>query len=293
VQHYLRYVDSTRGYEPWEVDDGFACRFGETETGLNYHRVAPGEHMLETLERVTGWNVSATFHELELPIDHFYPRIGRPCMGSDDHLSSPSLQLDRPLVASSRSQLIALKRKLEEICLTVQPEPANLAVFGNEIRNLLILSCTEVEAMWRGVLGANGSTVKQPTTQHYWQLLKVLRLDEYAVEFPDYPWLAPVRPFAGWDRDKATASLAWYAAYNGVKHDREREFARATLENAFAAVTACAVMAVAQFTINGFFGKRGELAAFFRFAQLPRWDVGESYVGIPTPQQSVSHPALR
>jgi len=292
MQHYLRYIDSTRGYEPWEVDEAFACRLGEAETGLNYHRVTPGELMLETLERVTGWDVSATFHLLELPVDHFYPRIARPCMGSDDHLSSPSLLVEQSLVASSRSQLITLKRKLEEICLTVQPEPSNLSVFGNEIRNLLILSCTEVEAMWRGVLVANGSTAKQPTTKDYWKLLKVLRLDEYAVAYPDYPWLAPVQPFAGWARDKSTASLAWYAAYNGVKHDREREFARATLENAFAAVTACAIMAAAQFSINGFFGRLGELASFFSFVRLPRWEIGESYVGMPTPRQSISHPAL-
>jgi hypothetical protein len=65
-------------------------------------------------------------------------------------------------------------------------------------------------------------------------LKAAMRLDEYGVEFPSYPRLPPISPFAGWgSSDKPTQALAWYDAYNAVKHNREAEFERATLGHAF------------------------------------------------------------
>src|SRR3984957_18024538 len=97
----------------------------------------------------------------------------------------------------------------------------------------------EVESHWRGVLVANGVkghgvNEDRFTTNQYVNLNAAMRLDEYAVEFPSYPWLPSVRPFAGWGSSgKPTQDLAWYDAYNAVKHNRESEFARATLGHAF------------------------------------------------------------
>jgi hypothetical protein len=42
-------------------------------------------------------------------------------------------------------------------------------------------------------------------------------------------------------------SLAWFAAFRGVKHNREEEIALGTLEIAFAAVAACLALFTAQF----------------------------------------------
>ena len=44
-----------------------------------------------------------------------------------------------------------------------------------------------------------------------------------------------------------TTDLSWYADYNAVKHNREEEFERANLLCAFQALSAVAVMLVAQF----------------------------------------------
>jgi len=57
-----------------------------------------------------------------------------------------------------------------------------------------------------------------------------MKLDQFAVVFPNYPWLPPFKPFNGWGATgKPTQELAWYDDYNATKHDRESAFERATL----------------------------------------------------------------
>ena len=110
----------------------------------------------------------------------------------------------------------------------------------------MILACTEVESHWLvGVLVANGvkgggDKCDRFTTGDYVVLNDAMRLHEYTADFPNYPWLAPIRPFAGWGRTGGGFGLEWYDAYNAVKHNREAEFKRATLSHAFDAVTAFA-----------------------------------------------------
>ncbi len=48
------------------------------------------------------------------------------------------------------------------------------------------------------------------------------------------------------------APLRWYNAYNAVKHDRETEFAKATLGNLIEAMGAVFVLVMAQFGQFGF-----------------------------------------
>ncbi len=78
-----------------------------------------------------------------------------------------------------------------------------------------------------------------------------MRLNEYAIDFPFYPWLDAIVPFKGWSASAPTKSLRWYDAHNAVKHDREREFARGTLGHAFEAVAGCVVI-----DLPGFLGPR-------------------------------------
>lgn len=170
-------------------------------------------------------------------------------------------------------------RQLDRICQTVHPTPATFASFGYDIRNLLILACTEVESHWCGVLAANGVKGDRLSTNDYVKLCPAMRLGAYAVSFPSYPWLSPVIPFAGWGTTgKPTQELAWFDAYNSVKHDRETQFERGTLEQLLAAVSACAVMMFAQFGLLGGFGQRTELRSFFHFNSVPSWPLSDVYV---------------
>jgi hypothetical protein len=155
-----------------------------------------------------------------------------------------------------------------------------LCTFGHDIRNLLILACTEVEAHWHAVLVANHRDPfkkKYYDTKDYVKLCSAMRLNEYAIAFPNYPWLAPFMPYNGWKTGKPTQSLRWYGAYNAVKHNRETEFHQATLLHAFEAISACVIMMVAQFGSQEGLCQSLELETFFNLSERPAWPFSDYY----------------
>jgi len=282
--YYLRQCPAQSGQatEVWKIDDDSAFRIGIT--GPTIFRADDGKTIWETLALKTGWfgpNGESPFHDATLRPGQFYPRMARPI---DQHPGeapgwSPGAKTDTNYIAIARGQLTALMRQLDRICQTVQPTDATYNTFGHDIRNLLILACTEVESHWRGVLVANGITKDRFTTADYVTLCPAMRLNEYAVDFPNYPWLPPVKPFEGWGTTGSpTRELKWYDAYNAVKHDRENEFSRATLRHAFEAVTACAIMIAAQFGKPHGLGQRTELQDFFHFTSVPTWPLSDVYI---------------
>lgn len=283
--YFLRVVQVHNPPQVWRITDDEAELLGVTNA-----RTGPGTYFqrgdYKTIWHAiqagaSGWldanDLSTSpFHRLDLAPKHHYPRMARPLLLEKP--ISPSARIEADVVATNIGQAKSLVRGLQTICQTVHPHAANLGVYGHEIRNLLILAATEVETHWRGVLTANGFVGDRPGTSDYVKLLGPMRLDQYSVGFRHFPWLSPIRPFAGWAADKATQSLGWYDAYNGVKHNREREFERANLGNAFAAVSACAVMMAAQFTASIGLGGKSELSDFFKFVETPTWAPSDSYV---------------
>ena len=209
----------------------------------------------------------------------YYHRMERPTYHHDGVLYSPSVQHNENTIAIGRGQLTALTRHLDRICQTVQPTKEMLGTFGHDIRNLLILACTEAEAHWHNVLVANGCDPigKYYDTKDYVKLCPVMRLNEYAIVFPNYPWLAPFTPYRGWKSDKPTQSLKWYAAYNAVKHDRETKFDLATLFHTFEAVSACLIMMIAQFGSDKGLCESLELSTFVTLLTKPNWPLSSHY----------------
>ena len=270
----------------WRFTDRTATKMGVSnpEGGPgSYFEAEPGEDMMDALCRQTGWlNSGVTeglFYKMILGPAEFYPRMARPlALAAKPQLWLPPLDTERAYIASVRAQLTLLVRRLETICQTVQPSAKTLQVYGHEIRNLLILAATEAEMHWRGILKANGSTVTKPNTNQFVKLCPALKLDGYEVAFRDFPDLEPVRPFTGWAASDPTESLGWYAAYNGVKHNREGEFERGTLEQAFSAMSACLSLLVAQF---GPTALGSELFGFVDI-RLPTWSVPEMYLARST-----------
>lgn len=275
VTYYLQVgrIEETGGHGLlWEVHPGGARRADITHTD-EVHDVEPGQDVLASLQsRFPNY----TFHKLDLSPGEYFPRIARPSSAHPyDHAFNPDNIKNRNLIATSQGQLMALREQLERVCRVVQPVRENWNAFGHELRNLLILACTEIEAHCRGTLLANGARAE--TTNDYVKLCPAMRLDKYAVEFPHYPWLDAITPFEGWPVDAPTKSLRWYDAYNAVKHDREREFARGTLGHAFEAIAGCAVMIAAQF--GWVFGIRQQrtLNSYFEFKARPDWQPNDVY----------------
>jgi hypothetical protein len=106
-----------------------------------------------------------------------------------------------------------------------------------------------------------------------------MRLGDYSIKFPSFPWLESISPFEGWDATgKPTQELGWYAAYNAVKHNREHEFPRATLKNVLQAIAATVIMMVAQFGSIIGLGRNTELQLFFHLTSWTRWSLGDVYI---------------
>ncbi len=268
----------------WKVTPKRAERIDVVPSQLTTHYAESGENALSVLRK--RFPVS-TFHPLSLIPGDYYPSMARPIrLGHDP---SPGHNPDnsekaRNARATSTGQLHALIQQLEQICRVVHPKGSNLKTFGHEIRNVLLLACTEVELQWRTVLKANG--VRGETTKDYVKLATPMKLAEYCVAFPYYPWLPDIRPFDHWHSCTSTPTqdLQWYAAYNAVKHDRGSNFAKASLEHAFQAVTGFFVMLCAEYGWD--FALQGEAAsrAFFQLTHAPQWHPSEIYV-LSTPRK--------
>jgi hypothetical protein len=273
--------------EIWKITDDEAIRLGSQEGGLWHYRRLTDETIWEAIRRQGAWqrpDGSLPIHKLKVAPGHYFPRIARsiipgPSSFAKQRSWQPSLADNENAIAGANVQLSTLVRQVERVCETVHPEEPNLEAYGYDIRNLLILACTEVESHWRAVLKANGVSKDRWTTRDYVGLKDAMKLNEFEVSFPDYPWIKPVAPFKSWDERNATQTLLWYDAYNAAKHDRESELKRATLRLAFDAVAACAIMIVAQFgEIFGFdLGTSGRPRTFFWIRSGPVWDLADHY----------------
>lgn len=129
----------------------------------------------------------------------------------------------------------------------VEPESANLNTYGNKLRELLILACTEVEYLWIKYLQANSyPTQNSYATRDYVKCLPHLKLDDYEVQLTLFPSLGSFRPFLGWNSQQPTQSIGWYHAYNSVKHNRGANMSMATLEAVINSIAAISILLKAQ-----------------------------------------------
>jgi hypothetical protein len=190
-----------------------------------------------------------------------------------------------PLYASSRREFTSamqatrnLVRQMRDVFRCVEPASQNLAVFGHEIRQVLILACTEVEAAWKAVLRANAAKGDESSwaTSRYVKLLKPLLLDEWEVALTWYPSLPPMRPFVGWASAKPTKSLPWYDNYNKVKHDRETSFECARLDTMITAVGAAIVLLASQFGTHSIV--QDAVLSEYTITNTPTWPLEQHYV---------------
>lgn len=270
----------------WKITDDEAFCLFPTRGGILHYRPATGETIWDAIRRQGGWG-RPDVHELKVAPGHYFPRIARPMISTPPSFAKqrgwqPSWADNENAIASAKVQLSTLVRQLERVCETVHPEKTNLDAYGYDIRNLLILACTEVESHWSAVLKANAVSGDRWTTCDYTGLKDAMKLNKFAISFPDYPWIKPVAPFENWDERNPTRTLPWYDAYNAAKHDRESKLKRATLRFAFDAVAACAIMIVAQFgEVFGFdLRTSGSPRIFFWIRSGADWDLTDCYAEI-------------
>lgn len=269
-------------YQVWSVKDRMAHRVGVGDPlVMHVHHLQLSSadafrsevvSLLTEFLGPTDWLVEP----MALPPGGYYPRMARPSQHGPTEppkylTGAGDLRREYVLLVGQMDSLIA---KLQEVCRYVHPEGDSLNAYGDEIRNLLMLACTEVESQWRSVLEANGAAGE--STNDFVKLQPAMKLGAYVIRFNRFPWLPPIRPFGAWGTTgKPTKELTWYDAYNSVKHHREANFAHGTLAAALNAVAACAIMMCAQF------GTKNPLHAmggFFSLEETPVWPFPEVYI---------------
>lgn len=159
------------------------------------------------------------------------------------------LPIDKSHLFRSLEQLASLVEMIKKIFRTVYPSTENNNAYGFDIRNLILLSCTEFENQIKGILEANNisSISSYYTTKDYVRIKSKLRLSQYVVSFRYYPDLPEIYPFREWNAEKPTKSLFWYNSYNLIKHDRENNFEEGTLKVLINSISACFIMLLAQY----------------------------------------------
>jgi hypothetical protein len=283
---YLQTFEGKEALNVWQIEDGKAIRMGvaNAETTRNaVFQAKPGEDIWDLVQHNPHIFPKGrdAFHIATLQPGEYYPRIARPGTShlSGQNLLSPSTQALKSELAIAKSQLSVLLRQLKRICETIHPTEENMDAYGHDIRNLLILACTEVESHWRAVLVANNYGRERYSTNDYVKLEGPMRLGSYTLSFVEYPWLKPFRPFGLWKvlGVSPTKELPWYDSYNFVKHDRETSFARAKLRHAFEAVAANVILVAGQFGFHDCF-RQAEFADSFLFTDFPKWEPAEVYI---------------
>ncbi len=132
----------------------------------------------------------------------------------------------------------------------IEPSKKNLTTHSFRIMELLLRTCTELEANFKAILRANGYTKK---LEHNWNIEDFFKIEtshylsQYQIRMPYWTGAGRIRqPFKDWSLG---STLGWYRAYNNVKHDRANNLDQANLGNLIDAVSGLSIILAAQYWI--------------------------------------------
>lgn len=244
------HLEHKYGYA-YETNTHFVHFYGR-DTGLNIISVG-----LTAVEKKNGslenW-VKRVFGAVQIqsllnPIGNTVEGIWRPSLYYSKDIQS-AIKVDPTEQRSAEQAVRILIDKLDELLLYIEPDANGLKTYSHKTRELLILSCTEVENQWTAILKrANIKPRNNRTynTQDYVKLLPKAYLTDYLIQLRNYRHLPDFRPFHAWLVANPTQSLTWYDAYNKTKHDRSASFHEATLENVILSISANIAMFCVRF----------------------------------------------
>lgn len=151
-----------------------------------------------------------------------------------------ALGIDEKNNLEEKQALYMLLKKLNEILLYIEPTKSSLTTYSHELRNLLILACTELENQFASLLKLLEikPSRKYYNTNDYVKIIDDSNIKYYQISFKNYEILNTVVPFKNWSKKEPTKSIKWYDAYNKTKHNRSEYFEFANLKNVIYAIAA-------------------------------------------------------
>lgn len=155
---------------------------------------------------------------------------------------------DSIFYTNSIEQFSLLTNQILNLFDYIKPSQVNKMSHGNVNRNLILLSCTEIEAQIIQILEINGYEKKERyTTNDFFEIKEFMKLDEFELTLKYYPEFGALSPFKNWDKSKPTKSLNWLNSYNKIKHNREEYFEESTLENVLNSYCGLYILLVIQY----------------------------------------------
>lgn len=224
---------------------------------------------------------------IKLPPGFFHPRIWRGIVGENEYSNTYNNLSPRKVYQHTYTESVVAAESLllgvKDIFKVIEPSIVNGSVYGHRLRELLILLCTEIEACWVGVIKANKLALKAKgryTTANYTEVCTPLRLTEWKVILKDYSYRV-FEPFRYWNVMRSTSSIPWYESYNKVKHDREENFACATLDAVLEAAAALHILQLAQWGLGVFDIMHDNRSSIFTHLMIPSIEIAEVYLAFP------------
>ena len=136
------------------------------------------------------------------------------------------------IIRSIWNYYLSLEKDLEDTSRYIEPKGQE-NVHSFEFAKLLVLSCTELESVFK-LICYECTGEKKGNIGEY----KEVVLEKYPnivfAEVSINRWGKTICPFEGWDK----GCLTWWKAYGNVKHNREDNFDEATYQNVIYALLA-------------------------------------------------------
>jgi len=189
---------------------------------------------------------------------------------------------------------LVLQKDLINLFDYVEPCDQNLVTISFRIHELLIRACIEIEANFTAILRENIYSKKDNYKMEDYKLLNhTHRLSSYKASLPIWKGLSNIRcPFKAWENNEP---LLWYQAYNKSKHDRHKNFDKATFEKLLDAMCGLSILLSSQFndeeyspnekglSIGAGYSYKGNdgfetgIGGYFRILLPKDWPVDERY----------------
>jgi hypothetical protein len=145
-----------------------------------------------------------------------------------------------------------IQQDFQKLIEYIEPADENEKAFSFRIHELLVRTSIEVEANLKAILLENGYAKQRDLKMKddYLKVERSHRLSAFRVQMPFWRGVKSERtPFSAWANGQP---LPWYQDYNAVKHDRNREFPKATFASLVDAISGLAVVLSAQFVRQSF-----------------------------------------
>lgn len=194
---------------------------------------------------------------------------------------------------------LLIQKDLQNLFEYIEPSDDNVNTYSFRIHELLMRTCIEIEANFKGILKENiynpvdnkGRPLpeKKWNIHHYRIVNKTHHLSSYKVSIPIWDGKqSSFNPFAQW---ATNPELSWYQAYNSSKHDRKSAFKKANFSNLLNAVAGLLVLLSSQFRTEDFapgstslavegynyYSDEPALGGFFRIEFPNDWSEEEKY----------------